>query len=383
MKKITILALHLGYGGVEKSIASLSNILVEKYEVEIISVYRLYDKPSFEIDSRVKIKYLLDANLSPNKKEFKEAIKSKNIIDVLKEGIKSIKILKLKKLEMMKAIKNIDSDIVISTRVEHNELLSKFGKDNVIKIAQEHTHHNGNQSFIQRLVDSCQNIDYFMPVSNELTAFYANKLKNKKTKCVYIPHSLDYIPEEISRLEQKSIISVGRLSKEKGYDDLVDVFSIVREKKPDWVLNIIGDGEERDVLEAKITKRGMINSVILHGYRNKKYIENMLLKSSIYAMASVEESFGLVLIEAQSFGLPCIAFESAKGACEIIDDKVSGYLIKDRSKVDMANAILELIDNLELRRSMGEKGRDNACKYSKENISVMWFDFLESLLNKQ
>ncbi len=99
-------------------------------------------------------------------------------------------------------------------------------------------------------------------------------------------------------------------------------------------------------------------------------------------MASVEESFGLVLIEAQSFGLPCIAFESAKGACEIIDDKVSGYLIKDRSKVDMANAILELIDNLELRRSMGEKGRDNACKYSKENISAMWFDFLESLLNK-
>ena len=102
MKKITILALHLGYGGVEKSIASLSNILVEKYEVEIISVYRLYDKPAFEIDSRVKIKYLLDANLSPNKKEFKEAIKSKNIIDILKEGIKSIKILKLKKLEMMK-----------------------------------------------------------------------------------------------------------------------------------------------------------------------------------------------------------------------------------------------------------------------------------------
>ena len=68
--------------------------------------------------------------------------------------------------------------------------------------------------------------------------------------------------------------------------------------------------------------------------------------------------------------------------CEIIDDKVNGYLIKDRSKKDMANAILELIDNLELRRSMGEKGRDNACKYSKENISAMWFDFLESLLNK-
>ena len=120
-------------------------------------------------------------------------------------------------------------------------------------------------------------------------------------------------------------------------------------------------------------------------YRLKSYkdfINKQLSSSSIYVMASHEESFGLVLIEAQSFALPCIAFDSAKGACEIIDDKVNGYLIKDRSKKDMANAILELIDNLELRRSMGEKGRDNACKYSKENISAMWFDFLESLLNK-
>ena len=66
MKKITILALHLGYGGVEKSIASVSNILVEKYDVEIISVYKLYDEPVFEIDKRVKITYLLATNLSPN-----------------------------------------------------------------------------------------------------------------------------------------------------------------------------------------------------------------------------------------------------------------------------------------------------------------------------
>lgn len=377
MEKITILALHLGYGGVEKSIASLSNILVEKYEVEIISVYKLYDKPAFEIDRRVKITYLLDHRFSPNKKEFKEAIKSKNIINIFKEGIKSIKILNLKKSKMIKAIKNIDSGIVISTRVEHNELLSRFGKDNVIKIAQEHTHHNNDQSFVQRLIDSCNNIDYLMPVSRELTEFYTNELKGKKTKCIYIPHSLDYIPEETSSLEAKNIISIGRLSKEKGYDDLIDIFKLVIEKKSDWTLNIIGDGDQREALEKQIDKKNMTTSVILHGYRDKKYIDDMLLKASIYAMASHEESFGIVLIEAQAFGVPCVAFDSAKGALEIIENNTNGYLIENRDKQEMANKLIKLIEDKELRGSMGRESKKNAYKFSKENISKQWFGLLE------
>lgn len=377
MKKVTILALHLGYGGVEKSIASLSNILVEKYEVEIISVYKLYDEPAFEIDKRVKVTYLLDNSLSPNKKELKAAIKEKDIIRISKEGIKSAKILKLKKSKMIKAIKNIESGVIISTRVEHNEMLSRFGKDNIVKIAQEHTHHNNDQAFIQRLIDSCHNIDYLMPVSDELTKFYAKKLINTKTKCIYIPHSLDYIPKETSDLNSKNIISVGRLSKEKGYDDLIDVFKIVMHKKPDWTLNIIGDGEEKEALEYQIEKENMTTNVILHGYRDKEYIGKMLLNSSVYAMGSHEESFGIVLIEAQSYGVPCIAFNSAKGALEIIENNKNGYLIENRDKQEMADKIIELIEDKELRLHMGKKSRKNAYKYSKENISRQWFDLLE------
>lgn len=377
VKKITILALHLGYGGVEKSIASLSNMLVEQYEVVIISVYKLYDKPAFEIDNRVKIIYLLDSNLSPNKKELKEAIKAKNIINVYREGIKSIKILKLKKSMMTKAIKSIDSGIVISTRVEHNELLSKFGNDNLIKIAQEHTHHNDDNAFVERLIKSCSNIDYLMPVSKELTNFYSLKLKNTKTKCIYIPHSLDYIPKKTSNLESKNIVSVGRLSKEKGYEDLIEVFKLVMIKKPDWTLNIIGDGDERTALEKQIEKENMMTNVILHGYKDKNYIGDMLLKSSIYAMASHEESFGIVLIEAQSYGVPCIAFDSAQGALEIIENDKNGYLIKNRNKQKMASKIIQLIDDKELRDNMGKKSRENISKYSKENISKQWFKLLE------
>lgn len=377
MKKITILALHLGYGGVEKAISSLSNILVEKYFVEIISVYKLSDKPAFHIDDRVKITYLLDEKLSPNKKEFKEAVRSKNIINILKEGLKSVKILRLKKSKMIKAVKNIKSGIVISTRIEHNSILSQFGNKNLIKIAQEHTHHNNNEEYVNNLVKSCENVDYFMPVSNELNKFYSKYFKDTNTKCVYIPHSLDYIPEESSKLQSKNIISVGRLSKEKGFDELIDVFNIILKERKDWTLNIIGDGEERQLIESKINDYNISNNVVLHGYKNKEYIGNMLLNSSIYAMASYEESFGIVLIEAQSFGVPCIAFDSAKGACEIIEDNVSGYLVKDRDKNDMVNKLINLMNNEELRINMGKESKINSFKYSKENISRQWFDLLE------
>ena len=372
--KVTILALHLGYGGVEKSISSLSNILIDKYDVEIISVY---------IDDRVKIKYLLDTELSPNKKELKDAIRTKNPIKILSEGLKSVKILKLKSSKMIDAIKNIDSGIVISTRIEHNKLLSKYGNKNLITIAQEHTYHNENEKYIKDLVESCKNIDYFMPVSQMLTDFYKKYFEGTKTNCVFIPHSLDYIPREVSALESKKIISIGRLSPEKGFDDLLDVFKIVNNQKKDWKLDIIGDGVLKNHLINKVKEYSLQDNVIIHGYKDKEFINKQLSSSSIYVMASHEESFGLVLIEAQSFALPCIAFDSAKGACEIIDDKVNGYLIKDRSKKDMADKIIKLIDDIEVRRDMGRHSRENSYKYSKDNISYMWFEFLQYISSKQ
>ena len=82
MKKISILSLHLGFGGIEKSVAALANILCTKYEVEIACTYKLYDNSSFYIDPKVKIKYLTD--VVPNKKELKDAIKKKNIISIFK-----------------------------------------------------------------------------------------------------------------------------------------------------------------------------------------------------------------------------------------------------------------------------------------------------------
>ena len=72
MKKVTFLALHLGYGGIEKCISTVANHLCNEYEVEIISTYQIYEEPAFLLDPRIKVTYLIHDK--PNRKELKEAI---------------------------------------------------------------------------------------------------------------------------------------------------------------------------------------------------------------------------------------------------------------------------------------------------------------------
>ena len=84
MKKVTILALHLGYGGIERAITDLANSLVENYSVEIVSTYKVYDEPVNRLDRRIKVNYLTD--LKPNRKEFKIALKKFRLVSAFKEG---------------------------------------------------------------------------------------------------------------------------------------------------------------------------------------------------------------------------------------------------------------------------------------------------------
>ena len=378
MQKITLLALHLGYGGVEKSIIILSNILSLKYEVEIIAVYKLLDTSIYNINDKVKIRYLLP-NIRPNRKEFWQAVKTFSLLEIIKQGMLAVRVLLSQRYKMIKEIKKIDKGIIISTRLRYTKWLSRYGNKNVIKIAQEHRHHNNNKIYINKIIRSCYNIDYLMPVSNYLTNFYTKFLVNKKTKCIYIPHALDYIPNVNSKLNNKNIISIGRLSKEKGFTTLIDVFKIVNNKYPNWILNIIGDGIEKERLIVKINNNNLKNKVIMPGYKDQLFIEKMFLSSSIYVMTSYEESFGLVLIEAASCGIPLIAFDSALGAREIINNNITGYLIKDRNIEEMANKIIKLIEDRALRIKMGKEAKKSIMKYSKDNIAKIWFKFIDEI----
>ncbi len=379
MEKITFLALHLGFGGVEKAICNQANILCESYKVEIVSTYKLYDTPPFYLNPRVKVTYLID-DLKPNKEEFFKAFNSKNIPAIFKQTYISLRVLYLRKSRMKKAVRNLSSDIIISTRVLYNKLLTKNRPEDSVIIAQEHVHHNNNEKYIRKITSSVKYMDYFMPVSIELKEFYEDKLDCGKAKCVYIPHNLDFWPENPSSCKSKNLISVGRLSAEKGYLDLIEIFNKITQIHEDWCLHIIGDGDQRPLLEEKIASYNLQDKVILHGYKENKYVKEMLSLSSIYVMTSFEESFGIVLIEAQSFGLPCVAFDSAKGATEIITDSDNGYLVAGRDLKKFENKVRYLIEDEDTRILLGRNGRLNAIQYKENTIANKWIEFFNSII---
>ena len=371
LKKITIIALHLGYGGIERAITDLANTLIDNYDVEIVSTYKIYENPVNILDNRVKVKYL--TNLKPNKKEFLNSIKKVNILNIIKEGYKAIKILYLKKKLMINYLKNSKSDVIISTRDIHNKWLGKYGNKKTLKIGWEHNHHQNNKKYINKIINSVKNLDYFVLVSKELEEFYKDKVK---PKCVYIPNLIEK-PKNKSNLEDLNIVSIGRLSKEKGFLDLIDIFKNIHAMYPDWNLNIIGDGEEYSKIKEKIENYKLSNSIILHGFLKKEEINKILKKSSIYVMTSYTESFGIVLLEAMSYGIPCLAYTSASGANEIIDDNQDGYLIPNRNQELMIQKIGYLIENIEQRKRLGTNALEKVNKYTKDKIKPKWISIIK------
>lgn len=378
-KKIAILSLHLGYGGVERAITSLANSLakLDKYDIEIVSVYKLYEKPVFDIDEKVKVTYLLPSELSPNRKEWKEALNNLKLIRLGKESLKGLKILYARRKKMVEYIKNTNANVIISTRIFLNELLSEYGKDNILKIGWEHNHYHNDMRYATDVIRSAKNLDYFVLVSKGLQKFYHKKMRTFKCKCIYIPNAIENIPRTKSPLTGEHIISVGRLSPEKGYLDLLKIYLDLKKKKCKWHLDIVGDGSERSRLEKFIKENNLENDVTLHGFKNSKEIEKLMQKSSFYVMTSYTESFGIVLLEAMSNGLPCLAFDSAEGAKEVITSGHDGYLIKHRNFKAMEKKILDLTKDIDMRKKLGKNGRRKVKGYISDNICASWEKLIE------
>ena len=340
-KKISILALHLGYGGVEKSIIDQANMLSEFYDVEVVSLYKLYDYIPYKVNDKVKIKYL--SNLKPNRNEFKDAVKRKNIKDIINEGFKAIKILYLKRKLVSDYIYNCDSNVVISSRIDFTKLLNIYGNNLAVKVAEEHVYHNNSKKYFKLLKKSMKNINYLIPASKYLYDDYEKLFKNENVIVKYIPQIVGDIPLNKSKCNNYNIVTVGRLSKEKGYDDLIKVFDLVHKKNKKIKLIIVGDGDEKENLENLVSQYKLNKYIKFTGFLTQDKLKDIYINSSLYVMTSLEESFGLVLLEAMSYGIPCIAFDSALGAKEIIDDK-SGILIKNRNLAEMADTICNYFD---------------------------------------
>ncbi|WP_455682835.1 PssD/Cps14F family polysaccharide biosynthesis glycosyltransferase [Thomasclavelia sp.] len=370
-QKVTLLSLHLRVGGIEKAICSLANMLVDDYDVEIVNVYKLCE-PSFYIDERVKVTYL-STNLKPNKEDLKYAVKNKHFIKIVAEGLKALNIILKKKKLIRQCAKDNDGDIIISTTLAFNKSFAKYQKNKLL-IAWEHCHPNRSPNYSKKVYKAVRKFDLFIPSSKSIYDFYKEYLTGPQ--CIYIPLCIDEIPIQKAPLKTNQITVMGRLSKEKAYDDMLKIFKKVLEKNPEAKLNILGDGEERNSLGILANQLGISKSVTFYGNTVSKAKHEVMLNTSIFVTTSHYESFGLVLLEAMSYGIPCISFDSAQGSLDIIEDGKDGFIIKDRNFDNMANKIIELLKDTP--KELSDKAIEKANQFSYQKVKSKWLQEFKS-----
>lgn len=201
-------------------------------------------------------------------------------------------------------------------------------------------------------------------------------------KVICIPNMLATCPPKMfeRNLLHKRVISVGRYAYQKGYDLLIDAWNKVNKKHADWSLHIYGshDGDFGDYkrLIKKINYYDIAN-VYLH--ETISDVVSEYANADIYVMSSRYESFGLVLIEAMSCGLPVISFGCKYGPCDIIDDGRNGIIVPQENVDKMSDAICSLIENENKRILMSKNAIVAANNYMPEKIIYKWHGFYRSL----
>ena len=185
--------------------------------------------------------------------------------------------------------------------------------------------------------------------------------------------------EANSSLENKVAVSLGRLTRQKGFDRLIDIWEKVAEKYPDWELHIYGEGAEKKKLMELISDKNLQEFVQINP--PVKDVAKVYQSASLYLMASRFEGFGLVLIEAMSFGLPVIAY-NVIGPNELVQNNVNGFLIEDGNSDEFAYQIGLLCSDYEKRKELGENAKEFVEKFSPQQIMKQWSDLFNDVLRR-
>jgi len=379
VKKVYILALHLAFGGIEKAIINTANLLSERYCVEIISVYNMPDSPAFPLSDKVNVRYLLSS--TPNREQWKQALRERNIAAFIKESFRAVRILVEKRRAIVRAIKSIKSGIIISTRHEDNLLLSKYGRQSVRKIAQLHHDHGFDKKLMRGFRKGYGNIDVFMLLCRQLADEVREQMdRNDFTRVIDMPNFLEMLPENVEAgNREKTILAVGRLERVKGFDRLIESFARVHELEPDWKLCILGEGNDRERLEGIVEKHGLSECVELPGKVDSSGVEQHMRRASIYAMSSYSEGLPFVLVETLSCKLPVVAYDVRVGPGAVLRQNVDGFLVKDGDSRSYEDMLLRLMRDEQLRLTLAEQGAQRAEEFSRVKLAHRWYNLLEEL----
>ncbi|EKP61694.1 glycosyl transferases group 1 family protein [Acinetobacter baumannii 99063] len=167
----------------------------------------------------------------------------------------------------------------------------------------------------------------------------------------------------------KQIVTIGRLTDQKNYIHLLQAWEKIYQSIPDWQLNIYGEGEHKEMLQNYISKR-FLKNVSLKGSTSN--VKEVYERSSFFVMSSKYEGLPMVLIEAQSFGLPIVSYNCPYGPSDVIQENQNGLLVEDQNIDKLAEAILKLASSPNLLDRFSKESLLNAKKYQPEQILKIW-----------
>ncbi|MGE7870645.1 glycosyltransferase family 4 protein [Bacillus paramycoides] len=371
-----------------RTVVNTANYFASKnHDVEIISVRRTSAKPMFDIDKKVNITPIFDARRG--KLFGKNTPLYQKIIKKILMKFPSFFIDKSEDLyhmfnlfvdfKIIAALKKINKGILITTIPSFNILATKFVKKDVIKIGQEHLYFAGHAPGLQNKIKKYyKKLDALTCLTDSEINDYEQLLTGSKVDLYKVENATD-IPEETADLDKKVVIAAGRYAPEKGFDLLIPAFSKVIKKHPDWKLKIFGSGIEEEALRGKIFEEKAYNNIFLMQKTNN--IIGEMRNASIYALSSRYESFGMVIIEAMSVGVPCVGF-ACTGPREVITHKEDGILVEEGNVEELANSLMMLIESEELRKEYGRNAKKNVERYTFNVVGGKWENILDDQAQK-
>lgn len=225
---------------------------------------------------------------------------------------------------------------------------------------------------------ACRFSDQIVTLTETDKKYYQNDNKiNGKIDYIYNP-SPYHIIKKVSD-KDNFIISIGRLTYQKGFDRLIDIWAAI-ENKTACYMYILGEGEEKDTLQAKINEKGLKHIKLLGNVKN---VETYYKKALFYVSSARYEGLPMTMIEAQSFGLPIISMDFDTGPRDIISSGNNGYVIigEDIKIVQnlFSKKILELINDKEKLKLLNKNALKAAERFSEEKIVKKWIYILEEL----
>ncbi len=349
--------IHFGGGGERVAVNLANQFALNNYQVSILSIGSLKSNNIFSLEPGITIEYL---NID------------------LTRGAKVIKIFKRIRsiFEIREFYKKRTNIILLGVGTYPSILIALLSKRKNLKtIGCDHTSYcavSGLWALLRKR---------FYPRLSALISLTERdfeKLKRHNSNVYVIPNSVTFYPPVQSFLDKKIIIAVGRISYEKGIDLLLDIYDSIHMLIPGWKLRLIGDGKQKKEFEKRVKVSAVLSDKIeFIGYTD--LVEQEYINASVYVMTSRVEGFPMVLLEAQSYGLPVVAFDCETGPSDIVINGRNGFIIPNFNKELMGIKIVELCSDFSLRKTFGENARQDVKSFLPELIIKKWEILFEQL----